>query len=235
MPNEHPTALSSALIKAGYRVADGDTRPGEHSAAKFTDTTTMSDGELEAEFLELKVNIAHISAQLSDDKDDGFERSSDWRARAKGARRIKQSRFIQVEAEARKRGLAFAIPKLAEKLAIQAANEAREKAIHEAAERRRRERESELERELEEKQAKRAASAAQKEAKRQTEAQQNLRRCQMFVKAAYRMLSGDEFARVWKYAEEMFPNDPAWLEESPDLDQRLGPADLSGGSSAEDM
>jgi hypothetical protein len=208
------TAMRSALERAGIvpRHQPVDARFGERSAVQFVEPSQLSDKQLAAEFSDNKIQVAAITRQLDDDKEDGFQRGRIWRDSAKKARRAKQIRIDQLNQELLRREKAkreadqavAAKERAAQKLA---AAQAHQTAIETAAK-------AKLQR-IE------TDAKARMEYARQSDVR-NRTQCQMFVKAAYRLCARDEFQLIWNKAREMFPDHPAWQESPPHIEGSEG-------------
>jgi hypothetical protein len=191
------TAMRAALERAGIvpRHQPVNTRFGERSAVQFSDLSQLSDEQMIVETSDLKIQAADITRQLYDDKEDGFQKGRVWRGNAKRARRAKLLRLDQLTEELQRR----------EKVKREAGRAAA----------------------AEERVAQKLASALARieaDAKARMERARlsdirNRTQCQMFVKAAYRLHTHDEFHLIWDKAREMFPDHPAWQESHPCIEE----------------
>jgi hypothetical protein len=205
------TAMRAALERAGIvpRHQPVNTRFGERSAVQFSDLSQLSDEQMIVETSDLKIQAADITRQLYDDKEDGFQKGRVWRGNAKRARRAKLLRLDQLTEELQRREkvkreagrAAAAEERVAQKLA---SAQAHQTAIETAAK------------------AKLARIEADAKARMERARLSDIRnrtQCQMFVKAAYRLHTHDEFHLIWDKAREMFPDHPAWQESHPCIEE----------------
>ena len=207
------TPMRIALHKAGLIPLAGSyregSRYGEKSAISFKDPNDMTDAEIVEEVTKVRYDIAHIRSQLRDDADDGFKKGSDWRGRAKKALHPNTARLAQLETVGRVRRIIVLFPDMAEKMAVQQDEQVR---VAQAQERKKLASEenhvANLRRQQEIVKVRIDAKVAAHQAMRQAD-DLNRTATEMFVKAAYSLLSVYECDRIWEKARAIFPNHPA--------------------------
>lgn len=202
----HDTAIRTALERSGLlpRMIDPTEPTTPRSAPSFhpqtthsfPDVSTLSDKDIIDQISFNRVEANAIERHLEDEKEAGdYQSNQAWRAKAKKARRAKLIRIDQLTEEARRRQVAA---EQQEKLRIAADRE--------------RARAAEIERREHDKAAKEAERAARQAPKERAQASREIRssRDNMFRKAAYTIISGEECKKIWHKAKLMFPNDPTW-------------------------
>lgn len=83
-------------------------RPMHRQPLDLGDPARMTDRELEDDHTLLAAQVVNITRQLDDDREMMCGRGDAWRKRALGARRLHLAQIDKLEAEGRRRGLAFA-------------------------------------------------------------------------------------------------------------------------------